>query len=77
MYVLHHADKPEIYAELPSNPKISPIVEFWKGLTRYASMAAMGGIAAVSVLHFLVAGRNKVKPGDEEEAERLAGDRKP
>jgi formate dehydrogenase iron-sulfur subunit len=77
MYVLHHADKPEIYAELPNNPKISPIVELWKGLTRYASMAAMGGIAAVSVLHFLVAGRNKVKPGDEEEAERLAGDRQP
>src|SRR4029077_7248319 len=55
MYVLHHADKPEIYADLPKNPKISPIVEFWKGLTKYASMAAMGGIAAVSVLHYLVA----------------------
>jgi formate dehydrogenase iron-sulfur subunit len=77
MYVLHHADKPEIYADLPKNPKISPIVEFWKGLTKYASMAAMGGIAAVSVLHYLVAGRNKVKPEDEEEAKRLAGERQP
>src|SRR3974390_3177715 len=27
MYVLHHADKPEIYAGLPENPRISPIVE--------------------------------------------------
>jgi hypothetical protein len=40
-------------------------------------MAAMGGIAAVSVLHYLVAGRNKVKPEDEEEGKRLAGEREP
>ena len=46
MYVLHHADKPEIYAELPKNPRISPIVVLWKGLTKYAGLAAMGGIAA-------------------------------
>src|ERR1700710_270462 len=32
MYVLHHADKPEIYANLPNNPRISPIVEVWKGV---------------------------------------------
>ena len=31
MYVLHHADKPEIYAGLPNNPRISPLVNFWKG----------------------------------------------
>src|SRR6266700_1588078 len=29
MYVLHHADKPEIYAGLPKNPAISPIIEAW------------------------------------------------
>ena len=27
MYVLHHADKPELYADLPKDPKISPLVE--------------------------------------------------
>ena len=31
MYVLHHADKPQIYAGLAQNPRISPIVELWKG----------------------------------------------
>src|ERR1700754_2791480 len=38
MYVLHHADKPEIYAGLPSNPTISPIVEIWKGMTKKLSL---------------------------------------
>ncbi len=32
MYVLHHADKPQLYAGLPKNPRISPIVEMWKGV---------------------------------------------
>src|SRR5208283_4998078 len=50
MYVLQHADKPEIYAELPKDPRISPVVVFWKGLTKYAGMAAMGAFAAVGVL---------------------------
>ena len=32
MYVLHHADKPELYAGLPKDPRISPVVEAWKGV---------------------------------------------
>ena len=42
MYVLHHADKPEIYADLPKDPKISPVVEVWKGVTKYAGLTAIG-----------------------------------
>jgi len=75
MYVLQHADKPEIYAELPKNPKISPIITFWKGLTKYAGMAAMGTFAVVGVLHYLVSGPNEVQPKDEENAKRLTGGR--
>jgi formate dehydrogenase iron-sulfur subunit len=73
MYVLQHADRPEIYAGLPNDPRISPLVEFWKGLTKYAGMAAMGAFAAAGVLHYLVSGPNKVQPKDEEDAERLTG----
>jgi formate dehydrogenase iron-sulfur subunit len=73
MYVLHHADKPEIYARLPKDPRISPIVEAWKGVAKYAGLMAMGAIALVGVLHHLVAGANKVSPEDEENAKRLAG----
>jgi formate dehydrogenase iron-sulfur subunit len=73
MYVLHHADKPEIYARLPKDPRISPIVEAWKGVAKYAGLMAMGAIALVGVLHHLVAGANKVSPEDEENAKKLAG----
>ena len=71
IYVLHHADKPEIYADLPRDPKISPVVELWKGLTKYAGLAAIAIFGAVGVLHHLVNGANRVSSQDEENAKRL------
>jgi formate dehydrogenase iron-sulfur subunit len=76
MYVLHHADKPEIYANLPNNPRISPIVEVWKGVSKYVGMATIGAFAAVGFLHHLVSGANRVSPEDEENAQRLTGGKK-
>jgi formate dehydrogenase iron-sulfur subunit len=76
MYVLHHADKPEIYANLPKDPKISPIVEVWKGVSKYVGMATIGAFAAVGFLHHLVSGANRVSPEDEENAKHLAGGKK-
>ncbi|MCO6390534.1 formate dehydrogenase subunit beta [Aliihoeflea aestuarii] len=73
MYVLHHADKPSIYAGLPDNPRISPLVEAWKGVTKYAGLAVMGMAAAASVFHIAIAGRNRVTVEDDEEARRLTG----
>jgi formate dehydrogenase iron-sulfur subunit len=72
MYVLHHADKPEVYAGLPNNPRISPIVELWKGVAKYAGLAVMGAFAAVGVLHHLVMGPNRVSGEDEQHAKELA-----
>lgn len=72
MYVLPHADKPSIYAGLPDNPRISPIVEAWKGVTKYVGLGVMGFAAIAGALHYLVAGANKVTPEDEENAETLA-----
>ena len=55
MYVLHHADKPEIYANLPNNPRISPIVELWKATaTKYLGLAAMGLMVAIGFVHHIV-----------------------
>lgn len=71
MYVLHHADTPSIYAGLPDNPRISPIVETWKGVTKYVGLAVMGFAAAAGFLHYVVAGPNKVTEEDEENAEKL------
>jgi formate dehydrogenase iron-sulfur subunit len=76
MYVLHHADKPEIYSNLPNNPKISPIVEVWKGVSKYVGMATIGAFAAVGFLHHMISGPNRVSAEDEENAQRLTGGEK-
>ena len=34
MYVLHHDEYPQIYAELPKDPTISALVDLWKGATK-------------------------------------------
>jgi len=73
MYVLHHADKPHIYADLPDNPRISPIVELWKGVGKYAGMAVIGLTAAAGLLHHVLQGPNRVSQEDEENADKLAG----
>ncbi len=71
MYVLHHADKPQLYANLPNNPRISQVVELWKGLTKYAGMAAVGFAAAFAFVHATVARRNDVSRAEDREAEHL------
>jgi formate dehydrogenase iron-sulfur subunit len=77
MYVLHHADKPEIYAGLPNNPRISPIIEVWKGITKYTGLAVIGFAAASGFIHYLVKGPNRVSGEDENAAKGLTGERKP
>jgi formate dehydrogenase iron-sulfur subunit len=72
MYVLHHADQPQLYAGLAKDPRISPIVELWKGLTKYAGLAAIGAFAAIGFLHHMVSGPNRVSKEDEEHAKALA-----
>jgi formate dehydrogenase iron-sulfur subunit len=76
MYVLHHADKPELYSGLPKNPVISPLVELWKGVTRYAGLAALAGAVTFGFFHHLFAGANRVSREDEEKARRLADERR-
>jgi formate dehydrogenase iron-sulfur subunit len=71
MYVLHHNDKPHIYSDLPDDPKISAVVQAWKGVTKYTGLAAMGLVAAGAILHGVFGRANRVQPEDEESAERL------
>jgi len=73
MYVLHHADQPEIYAGLAKDPRISPIVDLWKGVAKYAGLAVIGAFAAIGFLHHLVAGPNRVSNADEQRAKELTG----
>jgi formate dehydrogenase iron-sulfur subunit len=71
MYVLQHADQPEIYAGLPKNPRISPLVQLWKGAGKYAGRTAIAGFAVIGFVHHLVTGANRVSREDEESAKRL------
>nr|WP_306915292.1 formate dehydrogenase subunit beta [Rhizobium mesoamericanum] len=71
MYVLHHADRPHLYAGLPDDPRISPLVRAWKGVTKYTGLAVMGLTAAGAILHGVFGQPNRVRREDEENAERL------
>ena len=73
VYVLHHADQPGLYSGLPEDPRISPVVEGWKGATKTAGLAAIGLAAAGALLHGLFARGNEASPEDEAAAERLVG----
>jgi formate dehydrogenase iron-sulfur subunit len=69
MYVLQHADKPELYSGLRKDPKISAWVSFWKGAAKPIAVAAMIGAAVTSFFHYAKFGPIKVKedePGQPE-----------
>lgn len=68
MYVLHHADKPEIYSNLPKDPQISPMVSFWKGLAKPFGIAAMALTAFVGFVHYMRNGPSEVTEEDERAA---------
>lgn len=68
MYVLHHADQPHIYADLPDAPRISPIVKTWKGINKWFGLGAIGAAIIGTGLHALFIGSSSVKKRDEEEA---------
>ncbi len=71
MYVLHHANQPQLYAGLPNEPRISPLVELWKGATKYAGLAAIGLAALAGFVHHLVVGANRVTEEDDANAAKL------
>ncbi len=73
MYVLHHADRPELYANLPKNPAISAMVALWKGTLKPLSLLGMGMAVLAGLFHFVSRGPNEVTEEDEENARKLTG----
>jgi formate dehydrogenase iron-sulfur subunit len=71
MYVLHHADNPSLYSDLPANPQISPMVRLWKGVTKPAALGVMALGMLTAALHFLWVGRSETTEHDEQEAAKL------
>jgi formate dehydrogenase iron-sulfur subunit len=74
VYVLQHADKPEIYSGLPKDPHISPTVELWKGVTKPIMSAVLGVSVLAGFFHYMTKGP-KEEPEDAPEAEDAAADR--
>jgi len=74
VYVLHHADKPEIYSGLPKDPHISPMVEVWKGITKPVMSAVVGVSVLAGFFHYMTKGP-KEEPEDDPDAEQAAAER--
>ena len=66
VYVLQHGDKPELYANLPKDPTISPMVALWKGLAKPIALATMIGAGVVAFFHHMKMGPLEVPEADEE-----------
>jgi formate dehydrogenase iron-sulfur subunit len=64
MYVLQHADRPELYAGLPKDPGISPLVSLWKGVAKPLASLGLGLAVLAGFFHYVTAGPNEVE--DEE-----------
>ncbi|HJD44235.1 MAG TPA: formate dehydrogenase subunit beta [Candidatus Paenalcaligenes intestinipullorum] len=69
MYVLHHADQPELYHNLAKDPKISPMVSVWKGIAKPLGVAAMAFTALAGAFHYLRNGPSEVSEEDERRAD--------
>jgi formate dehydrogenase iron-sulfur subunit len=72
MYVLHHADQPQLYNDLPDDPHISPTVRVWKGVTKPFALALMGFTALAGFFHYIRVGPNETDERDEAAARDLA-----
>jgi len=72
MYVLHHADQPELYSDLPADPHISLAVRLWKGRTKPLALAVMGLTALLGFFHYTRVGPDETDARDEAAAREAA-----
>jgi formate dehydrogenase iron-sulfur subunit len=63
MYVLQHGDQPELYHGLPSEPKISPWVSLWKGITKPLLSIGIGLAVLGAFFHYFTRGPKEEEPG--------------
>jgi formate dehydrogenase iron-sulfur subunit len=72
MYVLHHADQPQLYSDLPVDPHISTAVRLWKGVSKPLALAVMGLTALAGFFHYIRVGPDETDTSDEAAARELA-----
>ncbi|NYT66416.1 formate dehydrogenase subunit beta [Alcaligenaceae bacterium] len=68
MYVLHHADQPGLYSNLPKDPVISPMVNLWKGIAKPIGVATMAFAALLGFFHYIRTGPEEISDEDERRA---------
>jgi formate dehydrogenase iron-sulfur subunit len=66
MYVLQHADQPELYRGLPKDPAISPEVLLWKGISKTVMNMGLGAAVLAGIFHYVTQGPNEVKEEEED-----------
>ncbi|ASK26753.1 formate dehydrogenase subunit beta [Neisseria chenwenguii] len=65
MYVLHHADKPNLYHGLPENPSISTTVKIWKGFLKPLATFGIAAAAVTGWLHYITVGPSRAEESPE------------
>jgi formate dehydrogenase iron-sulfur subunit len=70
MYVLHHADQPQLYNGLPAEPRVSALVRLWKGAAKPLGLGALALVALAGFLNYVRVGPKEVDPEDEHAATR-------
>ncbi|MGL4456488.1 MAG: formate dehydrogenase subunit beta [Plesiomonas sp.] len=68
MYVLHHADKPDLYHGLPKDPHVSDTIRFWKSVWKPLAAIGFAATFAASLFHYVGVGPNRVSQDEEEDA---------
>ncbi len=66
MYVLQHADQPQLYHDLPKDPQISLLVELWKGVLKPIMSMGLGLVALAGFFHYVTVGPNETKEDADE-----------
>lgn len=61
MYVLQHADRPELYRDLPKAPSISSLVWLWKGVTKPLASLGIGLAVLAGFFHYVTVGPSEVE----------------
>jgi formate dehydrogenase iron-sulfur subunit len=76
MYVLQHADQPELYNGLPKDPHISLWVELWKGILKPFMTFGLGLATLTAFFHYVTVGPKETPEDTDEHPQGAHGPRK-
>jgi formate dehydrogenase iron-sulfur subunit len=76
IYVLQHADQPQIYNGLPKDPHISLWVELWKGILKPFMSLGLGLVALTGFFHYVTVGPKETPEDTDEHPQGAHGPRK-